>query len=805
MSFRPDRVMPAAVAAGFLLLLWDPPQAILHEAGRSLELAWHLHPWQWDIAAVGRLLVHLLLLTMAWRGVGGPILRWAGGAATTSRAAELLRFALGYAATGSLVLGLGSDGLSRVHLLEILYLLLGGAGVAGMIRQVPHLGAPGGAGVRADVARTPRRAYIAALAWIVPFLVAILLAPEGFWDAIILHLGVPTRWLEEGRIGDMTPFFSREPMLTSANNAMILAAGGEAVAHAANIVLGIAVVLAGGDLAAGLFGAVAALPAMALAATSPLLCLLAVHAGADVATALFGILALGRLVAAWPAWPARHPGRSRVRLAGVLVGCAVACKLTAVTLAVALVVVCAPRWRAWRTLLPGAIPALPWLIRSWWATGNPVYPLFDRQLGSFGWGDYSAQSYGEEMSRTFFQFSWGALGAGWFGGPERSRFAAGILGPGVALAGLVVWGLPRKRGTVALAVLWLAAAAAPWSLTAPVWRYFSAGLVLSAVLVAGFAVVPRLRWIPLAVVLAQAVWVPIAIDRMEWPWAFARGEETREAFYAARHANPSLDAVGFLSRRGRLGPRARVLACGDARTLLLPAWTRSVSYFETDSLVALARSTRSHDRLLIGLRQQGVRWLLLNVGESLRMKTWEGYGWEGAAPERKLAEFFSRHAELRFARSSAWVYEIRARAAGAFIPECYTVPVHNRAVALACATASRRALASADPVGAIRCGWAGVAADEKSGFAWAALGDALLDAGKPALTMGAYDRALRYGWRTTATYRNQAAAFLRSKMYPNALEALGYARDVDPEAEFLSDEMQEVEHAWRRDVKRLIR
>jgi hypothetical protein len=65
---------------------------------------------------------------------------------------------------------------------------------------------------------------------------------------------------------------------------------------------------------------------------------------------------------------------------------------------------------ALRTCLVGALPVVPWFLRSWRLTGNPVYPAFSGVLPSRDWNGELARAFG-----LFFRYyNWGKrFGTSW--------------------------------------------------------------------------------------------------------------------------------------------------------------------------------------------------------------------------------------------------------------------------------------------------------------------------------------------------------------------------------------------------------
>lgn len=802
--------LAVAIPAALLLLVWIPPTFWTEELGRTARLALELGPWAWAHGPLLRDGLLAAVIAMGWVGIGGPAMRWLRGRPPGRGELVAGSFASGLGLAGMSIIGAGLLGMLTPAVIRWVFAVLGLAAPWG-IRACwpgdrgrgagsapPGEGSPGG---HWNVVWT-----ILSIAP-VPFLLADVQAPEGYWDAIVLHLGVPARWLDAGRVGNIAPFFQREPVLMCAHYAFASGLSGESLARWLNLVTGGALAVAVGALALRLGGGAGARPAgmagFALVATGPMFALLSVHAGADIVTALFTVLAVSRFAGAWRRWPGGTAAPGALVAAGAFAGLAGACKLPGLGAIVVLVVLCAPRPRSALPLAAAATAAfLPWAARAWLLTGNPVYPLLDPLFPSPFWPPLSRDTYAAELSRTHGVIRPSDLIAGWIGGSEQQRATAVLAGPSAAIGAVVALGRAVRPGAPAVAIAFAAGLAGCWAVLAPAWRFYAGGLGVLAAVLGVLGADRRLRWIPLAACCVQVVRVPQVLDWADSPWAAARGEESRETYYARRHANPSFDAIASLDRHVRPRPGRRVLALGDVRTYLLPAHTLSVSYFEPEPLVAAARESVDARRLAVRMRQLGVRWLMLNVAESLRLRIWEGFGWAGDPPGRVLTPFFEGYTRLRYARLTAWVYEVAPNPSGAVLPECYRISGRDRPTALACASDVRARLVEHRYDAAMRSGWAAVAADEQSGLAWGALGDALFLAGRHEAAAGAYERALENGWRTSSVYRNLGAVLTRMSSWGRAREAMRHALSLDRDSPALAAELNEVWSGWWGEIRR---
>lgn len=207
------------------------------------------------------------------------------------------------------------------------------------------------------------------------------LAPPAKWDALMYHLTMPEGYLREGKI-DLLPWIIMSGMPQSAEMlyTWAIALGGREAATvfgwSFGLLTGLGIL---GYLRWRLDSRSAWIGVASLFAGYSLIAATA-WAYVDWLALLFGFCCLV-LIEQW-----RLDGqRSMLALAGALAGMAFATKYTAGVLGlVSVILLC---WHAWRRKssvfqpllvfgLAAAVFALPWLVKNFITTGNPLYPFF---------------------------------------------------------------------------------------------------------------------------------------------------------------------------------------------------------------------------------------------------------------------------------------------------------------------------------------------------------------------------------------------------------------------------------------------
>lgn len=471
------------------------------------------------------------------------------------------------------------------------------------------------------------------------------LAPEIQYDAVWFHLHFPRLFLEAGRLVDLpAEYVSLYPMTWELWFGYGLAVGGSGAAvllHWACLPLAAAATFALARLVAP-----RASPwlAAALFASVPTVLWEATTAYLDLALALHVALVLHALVAY-----VRTGRRQWLALAAANLGLALATKhLALVVLALACAGLAIALWwrdrRVGRALAPAValglaalVLPLPWYLRAWTATGNPVFPELYRLFGG-PTARWDAQT-DAGLRRFFARFGYPRTAAGQLALPWRltmhaSRFG-GTAGP-LLLALVPLVALRRLRGATLALVAFVAAYAAIWAspLASFQLRWLVPALPALAVLAAlgagrlaallrvAFGGAARTAWLALLALLVALnappfTWLHMRDHRGEWtgwlthtlyglPLAVVTGGEPRDA-YLARNI-PTYRAWQWAN--DSLPPDARVLVYGGGDHL----------YSARDRLTVFAPTARDaafapageEDAAFRRLRALGVTHLLVD-------------------------------------------------------------------------------------------------------------------------------------------------------------------------------------------------
>jgi hypothetical protein len=477
-----------------------------------------------------------------------------------------------------------------------------------------------------DLRDPPALLLAAVLALVVAALWAQALRPIVAWDADVYHLTVPRLWLEHGGFRRI-PYnvYSNWPLAVQMLFGLALTVKDHILATGIHFGLGVLLaVVAGAAAARGaapLWGWITA----ALLLVHPVLLFEIRIAYVDVACGFFlfaGFLALHR------ALDDVADERRWLLAAGLACGLLAGSKINGIFGAAAIAAVYAgsrlrrgARLRSLaRPLLVFAVPVaalwLPWLVKSWWLTGNPVYPLLYGVFGGPEWSAALGRAHREwslaiamgGSARDFLLLPFRVL---FLGAEEYERFEggfhplAGILLPAALLAARRE---PLVRRALAVAGLWFLL----WAATYQQRRYLIPVLPLLAVASAIGARALAARWLPrpalaargLAAVLAVALVQANAHYLRQAPRLYAalwtRGHELR-----AQAADPVYAAID------RLPADAKLLFVNVNRGF----WSRreyiADSFFEASQIAALLHQLGDREGIRRGLAKRGITHVLV--------------------------------------------------------------------------------------------------------------------------------------------------------------------------------------------------
>lgn len=351
-------------------------------------------------------LLHAALFFLAGWGFGATLL---GRRTPAGGTGALVRVAVGTGALGYVAFALGILGL--LHGWLLLGVLLAGGALA--VRRLPGRFAAATRGRLLTGSGAGGRVFLGIGAAAAGFALLGALLPEVEYDALWYHLAFPARYLQHARLVDIPwEHMSPTPQHVELLYAYGLVFGDARTAKLIHLGFGLLAAAWAGLLAAHYVGRRWAPLAAALFLTAPTVLWEMTTAYNELPLAFVGTGAAALLLE-WRRRPARH----LLLLAGTLLGIGLAGKhLAFFFLApLALYVLLAPAPGAARpprqrvaeaALLCGValVVALPWYVRAWVYTGNPLFPMFYEPLTTAGveirrWDAQAERGWAAAMAR----------------------------------------------------------------------------------------------------------------------------------------------------------------------------------------------------------------------------------------------------------------------------------------------------------------------------------------------------------------------------------------------------------------------
>ena len=205
------------------------------------------------------------------------------------------------------------------------------------------------------------------------------LSPPFDYDELVYHLGAPAEYIKAGRIIALPHnFYSDLPQLTEMLYLPALVVASDVAAKLMHWSFGVLTGVAVFAIAARLWSQRVGWTAAAIFYCLPFVQDLSHTARIDLATTFYATLAFGALLL------------NQRTMAAMMTGCAIATKWPAVaTVLIPAVVLVAVQSKSFRSVAVFCLLSsgfvVPWLVKNWLCTGNPVYPLLDRFFHSVHW------------------------------------------------------------------------------------------------------------------------------------------------------------------------------------------------------------------------------------------------------------------------------------------------------------------------------------------------------------------------------------------------------------------------------------
>ena len=495
------------------------------------------------------------------------------------------------------------------------------------------------------------------------------LAPPFEYDELEYHLGALADYQRAGRIVFLLHnFYSNMPQLTEMLYLLARTTTSDIAAKLLHWVFGVLSALAVYGLAQRLWSRAVGLTAAALFYCTPFVQDLGQTARIDQATAFFATLAFGAVVL----WT-EEDKREFAWLSALCAGAAVATKWPAipvVLLPVGLVLAFRRRFSLLSVYCLLAVAmVVPWLVKNWLLTGNPVYPLLSAWFPHPHWSEAQAMILSNKHSPTFgLQGVWQFVALAW-----NYSFAEPGAVPLLMMTVPLVLLLPRPEPAAKRFARLFAGAYAGWfCFTFRPWRFLFPAFGVGAV-AAAFAMEKLGRDAMVRIVVRLSVGVVLVTSLATLALNDLADAENAERMppqmSLVRYALGQFTRTEFVSRMGKgvlepiiwmnqnLPADAKVLYVGEARAYYARQPVLWSTAFDQHPLTALSREAKTPEQLLAALRAQGVTHVYVNPSELQRLQN--GYNYMMDANWGLIQETLRQYAAEIHVSGRRIVYELR--------------------------------------------------------------------------------------------------------------------------------------------------
>ncbi len=494
------------------------------------------------------------------------------------------------------------------------------------------------------------------------------LAPPFEYDELEYHLGALADYQRAGHIVFLPHnFYSNMPQVTEMLYLLGKTTTSDIAAKLLHWLFGILSALAVYGVGQRLWSKAVGLTAAALFYCVPFVQYLGQTARIDLATTFFATLAFAAIVL----W-SEEDKREFVWLSALCAGAAAATKWPAVPvvlLPVALMFVSRRKYPLLGVFCLLAVAmVLPWLVKNWRLTGNPVYPLLSAWFPHLHWNADQAIVLSEKHAPTF---GWGApwqfLGLLW-----KYSFTEPGAVPLLLMTAPLVLLVPRAEPAAKrLGWLFVGACVSWYCFTFRPWRFLFPAFGVAAV-TAAFAMekLGRDRMTRFAVrcsvgIVMAASLATLAMNDLldtESPQRatpqmnlvrYALGQFTRNEF-VARVGRGMLEPVIWMNEN--LPKDAKVLYVGEARAYYAGQPVLWSTAFDQHPLTAMSREAKTTDELLAAMRARGITHVYVNFPELQRLQ--KGYNYMLDANWYLIRNTLQQHATEIHGSARAIVYEL---------------------------------------------------------------------------------------------------------------------------------------------------
>jgi len=495
--------------------------------------------------------------------------------------------------------------------------------------------------------------------------------PEIFYDSLVYHLAAPNYYLLKHQILPMR-FISHSnfPLNMSMIYMLALSLNNEILAKMLHCLTGVLTVLLIYFSVKRIYNAKAALFSALIFCSTPIFSMNSWTCGNDVGLTFFFALAY----VAYLSW-LKTAEAGQFALFAIFTGISMGTKYTAVFSVIGLVVSLAIN--LWRNYSP--VPAikklslyfaavflfiLPWLLKNYIFTGNPVQPFFytvfgGENLKSFGGGG------GGIMNTPLNAFSFKI--ADLLASPWTLTIAGGdsltYIGPIFLLLLPCLLVFKKMDRLIKHSLLVFCAGYAVWYMGTPAYRYMLPLFVVISVCLgwAAYLVSERFKafkFMGAAIIAVNFLAVFAMALGLGLDGYFAKAASKDEFLSVSRPSYPYPPYAAIRWINANLPQDAKVLFIGECRPFYMKRDFLSYSTeINAQPLMAYLRKAKSADDFYGMLRGGGFTHLLVNYREAVRNFGYREFDW--TKTEREIFDgFWKKHIKQEYFREGVYVYSV---------------------------------------------------------------------------------------------------------------------------------------------------
>lgn len=313
------------------------------------------------------------------------------------------------------------------------------------------------------------------------------------------------------------------------------------------------------------------------------------------------------------------------------------------------------------------LPVLPWLIKNFIWTGNPVFPLFYDIFGGRNWSEFHQSRYLYEMTRYSaglpfllkpFVFFWDISFK--HGGMESGVKIP--VGPIFIVILPFILGLRKFDFCIKYLLSFCGIFFLFWSYVCAVDRFILPCFILMCVIIGYVIERTNKRLYPclLAILFISLSWNLFNISKIIYKNAYfmcLKRDGGEEFLLKKSIIQDYYDVISYINHH--LPRETRILFIGEVRSYYCQRDKLVSSQFDTNIILELIHNSKDIEGLMSNLKQLGVTYVLYNeVGANWLSKYFDYFHWQSEEKERLYNLFMRDYLRLIYSKGRISLYQI---------------------------------------------------------------------------------------------------------------------------------------------------